>query len=149
SNMLNPASSIDGIDISAEMLAQAAESLSADNRHGRMQQADLARLPFSSRRFDLVMSAHTLEHLPSFNTGLEEMMRVVKPGGLLLIVVTQPGIWGRWIQHRWRIQLLTEEGLINQLEQLGLTEIRSYPLSGSIWSTNGSVALIGRLPAVC
>jgi ubiquinone/menaquinone biosynthesis C-methylase UbiE len=55
----------------------------------------MQQLPYPSNQFDLVMSAHTLEHLAAPETGLGEMLRVVKPGGLILVLVPNRSLWGR------------------------------------------------------
>lgn len=43
------------------------------------------RLPFESRSFDAVWSVTVLEHVPDPEAALEEMRRVLKPGGLLYL----------------------------------------------------------------
>ena len=45
------------------------------------------RLPFDDGSVDLVFTYHTLEHVPDLLHALEEIARVLKPGGLLLVGV--------------------------------------------------------------
>jgi len=46
---------------------------------------DATRLPFENDSFDAVWSVTVLEHVPDPETALEEMRRVLKPGGLLFL----------------------------------------------------------------
>ena len=43
------------------------------------------KLPFESNTFDVVFSSHVLEHVNDIDASLEEMKRVLKPGGVLII----------------------------------------------------------------
>lgn len=47
--------------------------------------ADSERLPFDDSSFDLVVSSHVLEHLPDFDKGLHEIMRVTKKRAIIAI----------------------------------------------------------------
>lgn len=47
--------------------------------------ADSERLPFDDDTFDLVISSHVLEHLPDFDKGLAELMRVTKKRAIIAI----------------------------------------------------------------
>ena len=49
------------------------------------------RLPFPDASFDRVICAETLEHLPTDGVAIEELARVLRPGGRL--VVTVPRRW--------------------------------------------------------
>lgn len=49
--------------------------------------ADAARLPFANRRFDLIVSNHSLEHFNDLAAALREVGRVVKPNGAIYIAV--------------------------------------------------------------
>jgi ubiquinone/menaquinone biosynthesis C-methylase UbiE len=51
----------------------------------RYQQGDVTALPFEKGRFDMVTCQTLLIHLKEPKEGLREMMRVLKPGGLLLV----------------------------------------------------------------
>jgi SAM-dependent methyltransferase len=76
-----------GVDISTQMLEQARElNAGVDNIEFVHNEApDLALL--GDRRFDVVYSRHVLQHLPSREVArgyLAEMVRLVRPGGLVL-----------------------------------------------------------------
>jgi len=43
--------------------------------------ADITDLPFESDRFDIVFCNHVLEHLPDDRKAMQELYRVMKPGG--------------------------------------------------------------------
>jgi len=51
----------------------------------RVAQADLEALPFGENLFDCVYSYGVLHHIPQPEKGFRELVRVLKPGGLLAI----------------------------------------------------------------
>jgi SAM-dependent methyltransferase len=53
--------------------------------------ADLAALPFHDETFDIAISSHVAEHLTHPERVFGELSRVLKPGGLLLILT--PNRW--------------------------------------------------------
>lgn len=71
--------------------------------------ADARELPFDAQRFDLVMSSWMLHGLPDRaqrERALEEMLRVLKPGGRLLLVDIRLGRECReFLQARGLLQL--------------------------------------------
>ena len=81
-------------DISAFMLNEAArkESLAVNNL--RFSQLDAESLPFKDNTFDAVISGMTFGILPNQAKALVEMIRVVKPGGLVCIGAHGP-------EHYW------------------------------------------------
>lgn len=54
---------------------------------GPAVQADAARLPFCGQAFDAVISNHSLEHFVEIASVLDEIRRVIKPGGALYVAV--------------------------------------------------------------
>jgi SAM-dependent methyltransferase len=42
---------------------------------------DLCRLPFQSGAFDVILCNHVLEHIPDDRRAMQELCRVLKPGG--------------------------------------------------------------------
>lgn len=75
------------IDLSEGMLA-AAKQLAADKNitNVHFQEASATALPFDDRTFDIVTCRYAAHHFPTLPPILNEMLRVLKPGGQLLIV---------------------------------------------------------------
>lgn len=69
-----------GVDGSDAMLAQARQN----NPDAELQQADVQQLPFSDGSFDRVTSIEVLRYLPDPTRSIEEMARVLRPGGVCL-----------------------------------------------------------------
>ena len=82
-----------GLDSSRAMLAQAA--LDASDRLTLIWQA-AARLPFDDDAFDAVTCMEALEFMPDTRTALGEIVRVLRPGGVLL-VTNRVGSWARFL----------------------------------------------------
>jgi demethylmenaquinone methyltransferase / 2-methoxy-6-polyprenyl-1,4-benzoquinol methylase len=80
-----------GTDFCHPMLQRAARKLSLSALRGGATQvafveADTLSLPFSDRTLDLVTSAFGFRNLANYAAGLQEMWRVLKPGGILAIL---------------------------------------------------------------
>jgi SAM-dependent methyltransferase len=64
---------------------------------GKWLKADAVKLPFRNESFDVVTAFDLLEHLQKERAALKEWMRVLKPGGLL--VLTVPAYQWLWSDH--------------------------------------------------
>jgi SAM-dependent methyltransferase len=84
---LTPGVQVTGLDISPEMVERAislsANSGVADRVEFRV--GDVASLPFADASFDAVVSTFSLHHWPDPAKGLEEIYRVLRPGGVARI----------------------------------------------------------------
>lgn len=49
--------------------------------------ADICNLPFQSNSFDVILCNHVLEHIPDHLTAIQELYRVMRPGGWGIIQV--------------------------------------------------------------
>ncbi len=54
------------------------------------------RLDFADESFDKVVSVHAIEHVPEIEGALAEMARVLKPGGIVLLIYPAEPIQGIW-----------------------------------------------------
>jgi SAM-dependent methyltransferase len=68
--------------------------------------ADAAKLPFESSSFDIVTALDVIEHLDDDRVALRELLRVMRPGGVLVISVpAYRFLWTYWddiLGHRRR-----------------------------------------------
>jgi ubiquinone/menaquinone biosynthesis C-methylase UbiE len=74
-----------GLDISIGMLRRAREHLEAFGERCTLVLEDADRLPFENETFDVVTCLETLEFTPAPERTLAELMRVLRPGGVLLL----------------------------------------------------------------
>jgi SAM-dependent methyltransferase len=81
--------SLDSVGTQLHHLDSSAAHLQAcrGRGHGRGVRADARRLPFAANSFDLVCLFDVLEHLDDDRAALEEVRRVLNPGGRVLIHV--------------------------------------------------------------
>jgi len=116
------------IDTSAEMLVQAKSVMQHAGLAPHLQQADVLSLPYEDQSFDVVMAAHVLEHLPDPQIALAEMVRVLKPGGMVFLCVTRPSLFGALVQLLWRTWAITEQEGIAWLHASRLIDIGYQPV---------------------
>jgi SAM-dependent methyltransferase len=84
-----------GVDLKWDDLCKARGYLSLmdGEASGRwvVAQADVTKLPFGDGSFDVVVCSEVLEHIEDNRAAVRELVRVLKPGGDL--VVTVPRFW--------------------------------------------------------
>ena len=84
------AEEIIGLDISAGMLSVGKEKVAAKNLDDRikMVQGDSENLPFEDNYFDAITVAFGIRNFETLEKGLAEILRVLKPGGIFVILET-------------------------------------------------------------
>lgn len=77
-----------GVDREEAWVKEAGERARRAGLEGRLtyQRGDACALPFADGVFDLVTCQTVLIHLPDARDGLREMMRVTRPGGMVLAI---------------------------------------------------------------
>jgi SAM-dependent methyltransferase len=123
-------------------MAQAGEL--PEGASGMAVSGDATSLPFPDGSFDKVIAAEVLEHLPADQAAMNEIARVLRPGGM--VAVTVPA----WLPERvcWRlsddyhnnpgghIRIFTRRELITKLARSGLTvtgQHRAHALHSPYW----------------
>lgn len=88
-----------GLDASRRMLKVARRKVSADRFEAfiSLTCGDAQDLPYSNNSFDVVTCLEALEFLADQRAALAEMIRVLRPGGLLLVSIR---INTRWMPNR-------------------------------------------------
>lgn len=77
--------SLVNVDLSARMLRQGRPQCAAWPGRATWLRAPADRLPFAAGCFEMVACLEALEFLPSARAALAECVRVLRPGGLLLV----------------------------------------------------------------
>ncbi len=70
-------------DLSPGMVSEAQEALAGSQQVNRFLDADITRLPFEDREFDLVVANHMFYHVADRPKGLAEVKRVLRQDGCL------------------------------------------------------------------
>src|SRR4029453_1276570 len=98
--------SITALDLSSTSIAAARKSLyysSGRKRDVTFTQGNLLCLPFADESLDLVVTAGAVEYVP-LEEGINELARVIVPGGHLLHLPVHPGIAGKFLEILFRFK---------------------------------------------
>ena len=154
-----------GCDFSEPMLDLAREKAPGDE-HVRFEWADALDLPYGPQRFDAVTVGFGVRNLADLDRGLSEMVRVLRPGGRLVILeITSPRrpplstFYSLWFDRV--VPLLgaaagdgdaysylpesvrafpSPRGLAERMDAAGLGEIRYTVLAGGIIAIHSGVS---------
>lgn len=110
-----------GIDLSREMLVRAGS--------GRVAQADALRLPFANRVADLVLCTLALGYLWPARAAVEEMMRVARSGGTVIVTDVHPQAILQGWKHSFRsgqdvFEIENRSYSLEDLPREGLEELK-------------------------
>jgi SAM-dependent methyltransferase len=84
-------------DLSAGHLALAEENFGLRGLKGEFVHGDAGTLPFENDRFDLVYSNGVIHHTPDTQRAVGEILRVLRPGGKVIVMV-----YAEHSLHYWR-----------------------------------------------
>jgi demethylmenaquinone methyltransferase / 2-methoxy-6-polyprenyl-1,4-benzoquinol methylase len=147
-----------GLDVTRRMIELARRK--AGTRNGvRFLVGDMVALPFASRSFDVVTTGYGLRNVPDLAGAIDEMLRVLKPGGcalsldfdrpanpvvraLYLLYLSLVGGAVGWMLHRdpdtykyipASIRIYPgAESVARLMEARGFTRVRHYPVLGGL-----------------
>lgn len=85
---------VSGIDLSKGMINNAKNNAKQEKLNILFQKADVCLLPFENNIFDKISIARVLGHLDdeTMNVAAKELMRVLKPGGEIIITMIHPSL---------------------------------------------------------
>lgn len=117
-----PANQVTCVDQSPHQIAKAKDK--ADLKGCTFQIGDAENIPFPTDHFDRYISAGSIEYWPNPQQGINEAYRVIKPGGVaLLIGPLQPEGWlGRLIADAWML-FPSEKEYMDWYAAAGFTKI--------------------------
>jgi len=152
-----------GLDVTHRMIelakAKAAEQRDAGPGRPQFLVGDMTALPFPAASFDLVTTGYGLRNVPDLTAAVDEMFRILKPGGqtlsldfnrppnpivrpVYLLYLTMVGSALGWILHRdpdtYRYIPASirnypgAEAVARLMEARGFTRVRYYPVLGGL-----------------
>lgn len=125
--VVSPETQLVAFDLSPQMLKRA--RLRMKSPRPMYVAGDMMHMPFSDASFDCVTCGWVIEHLPDPVPGLEEVRRVLKPGGSALILATEDTISGAMVSRTWKCRTYNRKELRDACEQSGL------PWKEQLWFT--------------
>ena len=130
-----------GIDFSQAMVVAAEENAAPFNLPLTFQQSDIYKLSFDDNFFDRCRADKTFQHLSDPREALEELVRVTKPGGKIVIadpdhdslIIDTPFADVNYRFARFRSDHMPQGGIAHQLygmfQELGLVDVCVEPLT--------------------
>jgi 2-polyprenyl-3-methyl-5-hydroxy-6-metoxy-1,4-benzoquinol methylase len=118
---------VTSMDLGEKLLARVAQKCSSTRVVG-----SILEIPFPDNTFDIVVSSEVIEHVPDPYKAMQELYRVLKPGGTM-VLTTPNKIWyfSIWIANTFKLR--PYQGLENwtgwfqmkrRLKKIGFTNIQ-------------------------
>ena len=95
--IVTPSGQVHGVDINQRFVDDANQRF-AQTDNVQFHKVDDHRLPFADATFDRVICKNVLEYVPDIVSTLGEVLRVLKPGGLVHVIDSD---WGFVIVQPW------------------------------------------------
>ena len=116
-----------GIDISEESVAKA-RKVNADvlDKQVFVAQGTAEKLPYEDWKFDLVTAVETVYFWPNLPNCLQEVRRVLKPGGRFAIMVEVADEHSKWVDLVDGMKAYSPEQLKEMLEDAGFVKTVFY-----------------------
>jgi SAM-dependent methyltransferase len=113
-----------GVDTSPAMLREARARLAGASAH--VQCASIEKLPFPDETFDVVSTAGVVEYLAEDRTAITELRRVLRPGGYLLLPITNFWSHAGWLD--FMVEALKRARWIRNAFNLAWTRLGHDPV---------------------
>jgi ubiquinone/menaquinone biosynthesis C-methylase UbiE len=109
-----------GVDISPSMLRDVPPDI-------RTLRGSLESIPCADDSYDVVFSVEAIEHSPNPTAAVAELIRVVKPGGWVIVIDKERSHWGRLTTPAW--EWWPDQAYLNALLTSGCDHVASEPVA--------------------
>jgi len=135
-----PGVTVFGIDTSSEMIAMAEKINRKFIEQGRVKlyEGSVSVLPFEDSCFDLVVACESIHFWPDLEKDLDEVARVLKPGGHFLVLNRYARNKKEAEKMKEHFSLLYPEDYRNVLERAGFTVKKKELIEGK-----GQLVVVG------
>lgn len=117
------------LDLSFDNVSFALKGMQLFGLKGRGVNADAEKLPFKDDSFDVVYSFGVLHHTPDTQKAIDEVLRVMKPGGKCVIMLYHKGYayYILWLLHGYKriFGIYSQDKLTSQYDNTPLSRLYS------------------------
>jgi len=110
---------VTGVDLTPRHVELADRHVRSLGLTATVVQGDAERLPFADASFDLVSSNGVLHHTPDMPAALHEILRVLRPGGSVRIVVYNKRSFQYWLMQV-AVRGILQRGLLEEGSMRGV-----------------------------
>jgi 2-polyprenyl-6-hydroxyphenyl methylase / 3-demethylubiquinone-9 3-methyltransferase len=101
-----------GLDIDGELLMEAAGNLREHGTEAELHCGDVRQMPFADEAFDVIIDFGTLYHIARSRAALDEIARVLAPGGTFVFETKASQFLSHPVRSRGRrLPTLADHGL--------------------------------------
>ncbi len=119
----------DLLDVSNEMLLRGAQTLASEGLSCGRICSDVDALAQRPKRYDVVLSAHLIEHVEDAAKALSALRTALAPGGLLVLVVSKPHWCTALVRLRWKNRAYRPAEMQTLLARTGFEDIDTFAFS--------------------
>ncbi len=130
------------IDISPRMLARLREQVEPSQMQPDLILGDATRLPLASESFPAVLVFHVLHLVSPWQTALEELRRVLAPGGILVCDGTEAARVGEAMLEEWRAAMSKLREMMAARNFVAHTRPSTDEIRGTLQTLGGSCRVV-------
>jgi SAM-dependent methyltransferase len=132
-----------GVDLTATAVRLSRQRFALAGLGGTFEEIDGQRLPYPDATFDIVCSMGVLHHISDPRPLVDDIYRVLKPGGQLIVMLYHRDSWKNLVMLRlWRLLRPRYRGK-SQQEALNMNDGVDCPLA-RVYSKREAVRLLDR-----
>ncbi|MGX1778228.1 class I SAM-dependent methyltransferase [Nocardia brasiliensis] len=132
--LVGPDGFVHGVDKSKDMVTRARSHFRSETADGRLtlERGQLTQLPLHDRCVDAAISVHTLYFVSDLPGACTELVRIIRPGGRLIVCVGDPSAMAGLRHTVYRFVLRPISVISLALENEGCTVEQQYFYDGPI-----------------
>jgi ubiquinone/menaquinone biosynthesis C-methylase UbiE len=129
---VGPAGSVHGIDVSTTMVDQARRAFRERCAAGTLTLAvgSMTELPLAEDVLDAAITVNTVYFVEDLEAAFRELARVLRPGGRLVVGVSDPEAMARMPVTAYGFRLRPVDALAEAMTAAGLADVRTEHLPG-------------------
>jgi arsenite methyltransferase len=130
-DQVGPSGRVHGVDFSSTMVAQARSTFSAECDSGTLSihEGSMLDLPLANDSVDAVITVNTVYFLDDVGQAVAEIVRVLRPGGRLIVALGDPDMMAKMPVTAHGFRLRPPEEILAAMAAYGLVDTRTERVS--------------------